>query len=240
MAQTLPSRHHRPAPSAGTRGDRLLAAERAVRIRRTRYRCTRTRGKGETVKQNVGLPIYGVKESLRVIGQLDTQLRKQFTRDFKDAVRPMVEAAQNNVPSRAPLSGMERKWKGQPVWKGSGYEERQIKLQINTRRARNRNRALGAQYETVGTIRVIAKGRGLAIFDMAGRKGSPSSDAGDRLIDRMNGRFRSASRAMWPAADETKDEIVRNCIPIVKQVEQDANRLLRATGGVTRGGASWR
>ncbi len=191
------------------------------------------------MKQNVGLPIYGVKESLRVIGKLDVELRKQFTRDFKDAVRPMVEAAQANVPSRAPLSGMERNWKGAPLWKGSGYEERQIKLQINTRRARNRNRALGAQYETVGTIRVIAKGRGLAVFDMAGRKGAPSSNAGDRLIDRMNGRYRSASRAMWPAADQTKDQIVRNCIPIVKRVEQDANQLLRKLGPTMRGGPSW-
>jgi len=170
--------------------------------------------------------VEGLKETLRVLGKFDTTLRKQFTKDFKRAVMPTIEAAQANVPSRPPLSGMANNWKGRPLWE-DGKEEKRIKLKVDTRKARARNISKGVQWESVGTIRVIASGRGLAIFDMAGRKSAASGDtAGDRLIDRMNSRYRPASRAMWPAAEETLNEVTRNCLPIIRRAEDEANRLL--------------
>lgn len=171
--------------------------------------------------------VEGLKETLRVLGKFDTTLRKQFTKDFKRAVMPTIEAAQANVPSRAPLSGMKNNWKGYPLWDEQRNYEKYIKLKVDTRKARARNISKGVQWESVGTIRVIASGRGLAIFDMAGRKSAASGDtAGDRLIDRMNSRFRPASRAMWPAAEETLNEVTRNCLPIIRRAEDEANRLL--------------
>lgn len=169
--------------------------------------------------------IEGLKETLRVLGQFDQTLRKSFTKDFKRAVQPTIEAAQANVPSRPPLSGMERNWKGRPLWQ-DGKEERRIKLKINTRAARRRNLDQGIKYETVGTIMVMATGRGLAVFDMAGRKNRPTSPRGDQMIDRLNARYRPASRAMWPAAEETLHEVTRNCLPIVQRAELEAQRIL--------------
>lgn len=173
------------------------------------------------------LRVEGLKETLRVLGKFDVTLRKQFTRDFKDAVSPTIEAAKANVPSRAPLSGMKNNWKGYPLWDEDRNYEKYIKLKIDTRKARARNISKGVQWESVGTIRVVASGRGLAVFDMAGRRsGGNAQDAGGRLIDRMNSRFRPASRAMWPAADETRGQVERNCRPIVARAEREANRLL--------------
>lgn len=169
--------------------------------------------------------VEGLKETLRVLGRFDQTLRKSFTRDFKEAVTPTVEAAKANVPSRPPLSGWERNWKDKPLWEGD-KEERKIKLRINTRRARRRNIEKGLVYESVGTIVVQATGRGLAVFDMAGRRNQPSSVRGDLMVKNLNDRWRKASRAMWPAAEETQDQVTRNCVPIVKRAELEAQRLL--------------
>jgi len=169
--------------------------------------------------------VDGLKETLKVLGRFDATLRKEFTRDFKQAVSPTVEAAKANVPSKPPLSGWENNWKGKPLWDGD-KEERRIKLKINTRRARTRNIEKGLIYESVGTIVVQATGRGLAVFDMAGRRGLPSSVRGDLMVKNLNDRWRRASRAMWPAAEETQGEVTRNCIPIVKRAELQAQRLL--------------
>ena len=172
-------------------------------------------------------PVTGLQDALRVINNFDKTLRRQFTRDFKQAVAPVVEAAQANVPTRAPLSGWERNWKGRPLWDGA-KEDQRIKLKLNTRRTSNKLTARSIMYQTVGAVTVLAQGRGLAVFDMAGRRNRPTTPAGARLIDQLNGRFRSASRAMWPAADEALGEVTRNTRPIVDRAVADANRLLRA------------
>ena len=169
--------------------------------------------------------VEGLKDTLRVLGKFDQTLRKSFTRDFKQAVEPTIEAAKANVPSKPPLSGWENNWKKKPLWEGD-KEERKIKLKINTRRARRRNIEKGIQYETVGTINVVAGGRGLSVFDMAGRRGVPSSVRGDLMVQNLNDRYRKASRAMWPAAEETLPEVTRNCVSIVKRAELEAQRIL--------------
>lgn len=169
--------------------------------------------------------VEGLKETLRVLGRFDQTLRKSFTRDFKEAVAPTVEAAKANVPTIPPLSGFERNWKGKPLWE-TQKEERRIKLRVNTRRARRRNMEKGLVYESVGTINVVATHRGLSVFDMAGRRQTPSSVRGDLMVQNLNDRWRVASRVMWPAAEETLGEVTRNCIPIVKRAELEAQRIL--------------
>jgi hypothetical protein len=169
--------------------------------------------------------IEGVKETLKVLNKFDSTLRKQFNNQFKEAVQPTVEAAKANVPSQPPLSGWERNWKGKPLWDGE-KEDRRIRLKINTRRVRLKTIERGMVYDNVGAIVVQATGRGLAVFDMAGRRGEPSTVRGDLMVKNLNDRWRKASRAMWPAAEETQDQVTRNCIPIVKRAELEAQRLL--------------
>lgn len=174
--------------------------------------------------------IEGFKETLRVIGKLDSTLRKQFTRDFRHAVSPLIEAAQANVPSQSPLSGMEGNWNGKPGW-DTGKEEARIKIKLDSRRARRATFRTGVQWEVVGSLSVRAAGRGLAVFDMAGRRNSHGkTESGSILIDRLNSRFRKSSRAMWPAADETLRIVTANCVPIVRRAEAEAQRLLKTPG----------
>jgi hypothetical protein len=47
------------------------------------------------------------------------------------------------------------------------------------------------------------------------------------LINRLNAKQGKASRAMWPAAEETLNDVTQNCRPIVDRAVADANRALR-------------
>jgi hypothetical protein len=182
-------------------------------------------------------PVTGVREALRVLNGFDKTLRKQFNKDFKDAVDPMVRAAQRNVPTEAPLSGMTRNWKGQPLWRGGSTERRQITSKLDTRKASRKITARSIMYETVGVVSVVAgggkarngvsRGRNIAIYDMAGRGNKPSTVQGMTLINRLNAKQGKASRAMWPAAEETLNDVTQNCRPIVDRAVADANRALR-------------
>jgi hypothetical protein len=46
------------------------------------------------------------------------------------------------------------------------------------------------------------------------------------MVQNLNDRYRKASRAMWPAAEETLPEVTRNCVSIVKRAELEAQRIL--------------
>jgi hypothetical protein len=180
-------------------------------------------------------PVTGVREALRVINGFDKTLRKQFTKDFKNAVQPMVSAAQKDIPSKAPLSGMARNWNGIPFWRGGSVERRKISSKIETRRSSKKITARSIMYETVGVVSVVSRSRNLAIYDMAGRANKPTTVQGMTLINRLNERHGKASRVMWPAAEETLNDVTQNCKPIVDRAVADANRALKsaaARGGI--------
>lgn len=189
-------------------------------------------------------PVTGLREALRVINNFDKTLRKQFNKDFKDAVAPMVRAAQKNVPNEAPLSGMRRNWKGQPLWRGGATERRQITNKLETRKASRKITARSIMYETVGVVSVVAgggkasngvsRGRNISIYDMAGKGNKPRTVQGMTLISRLNAEHGKASRAMWPAAEETLSDVTNNCRPIVDRAVADANRALKTAAA--RGG----
>jgi hypothetical protein len=49
----------------------------------------------------------GVKEAVKELRKIDPELRKQFNKDAKAVVRPVIDAAKSNYPSEF-LSGMSR------------------------------------------------------------------------------------------------------------------------------------
>ena len=186
---------------------------------------------------NIKMEVNGLREALKEINKLDNKLRRQLTKDFAKAADPMVQVARSKVPDRPPLSGMARRWKSNsktegPLWVGD--EASNIKASINTRRARKRNLGQGAQYETVGAVRVSTASKGarkiqsrnLFIFDMAGR-GSGSNDQGRRMMEQLNSRFGRGSRVMWPAAESTMEQVQNNLKPVVKKVMDDYKRLVK-------------
>jgi len=182
-------------------------------------------------------PVVGLRDALRVIGQFDKTLRREFTKDFRKAAQPIVDDAKRRVPTEPPLSGWERNWRGAPLWTGS-RERTRIKTQVDTRRSKPRLGASLMNKQVVGAVAVVAgggkgtgrvsQGRGLAIFDMAGRGNSDVTPQGRQMITGLNDKHGKASRAMWPAAEDKLPQVTNNAEQIVRHAVNEANRLLRA------------
>jgi hypothetical protein len=167
------------------------------------------------------LEVSGLKEALKTINSLDKKVRRQLTKDFENAAEPMLQAMKSAIPSAPPLSGFANK--SRTAWKKN--ETKNIKLKLDTRRARNRNLAQGAQYESLGTVKIRTMSPALAILDMAGKRGS-SSARGEALVNGLNSRFGNASRFMWPAAESKWQEVEMNLVPVIAKVQAEMTRLL--------------
>jgi hypothetical protein len=167
------------------------------------------------------LEVSGLKEALKTVNSLDKKIRRQLTKDFENAADPMLQAMRGAIPAAPPLSGFANKSKTQ--WKKN--ETKNIKLKLDTRRARNRNLAQGAQYESLGVVKIRTMSPGLQIFDMAGKRGSKTT-RGAAMVEGLNNRFGNASRIMWPAAEAKWQEVQTNLEPVIKKVESEMTRLL--------------
>jgi hypothetical protein len=167
------------------------------------------------------LEVSGLKEALKEINKLDKKLRREITKDFEKAVSPMVDAMRADVPLTPPLSGFANKSRTQ--WKKN--EQKNIKVKIDTRRARNRNMAQGAQYESLGVVKIRAMSAGLSIFDMAGKNGSKTT-RGENMVETLQARFGNPSRIMWPNAEKHAQEVEVNLEAVVRKVEREYKRLM--------------
>jgi hypothetical protein len=167
------------------------------------------------------MEVSGLKEALKTINSLDKKIRRQLTKDFENAAEPMLQAMRAAIPAAPPLSGFANKSKTQ--WKRN--ETKNIKLKLDTRRARNRNLAKGAQYESLGVVKIRTMSAGLAILDMAGKKGSDTA-RGDAMVRALTNRFGDPSRFMWPAAENKRQEVEMNLEPVIRKVEAEMTRLL--------------
>ena len=176
---------------------------------------------------SVGIEYDGLKQALREIGKIDPALRRQITKDIKYAVDPLVSAIKDSIPSSAPLTG--QKHNGRTAWKN---ESKNIVVKVDTRKARKRNLSAGAQFESVGTVKITAKGAALSMTDMAGRGPNQTRN---RNPNRARPGFagyltaslgRGPSRFVWARSDDYLDEITRNVDQIVIEVMNDANKRL--------------
>jgi hypothetical protein len=173
---------------------------------------------------SVGIDYSGLKDALREIGKVDPALRRQITKDIKSAMDPLVSAIKDSIPSTPPLSG--QKGYSRTSWKN---ESKNVVVKVDTRKARKRNVSLGAQYESIGTVKITAKGAALSMTDMAGRGPNQTRNknplrARPNFADALTNKFRSPSRFMWARSDDYLDEITRRVDAIVQEVMGETNK----------------
>ena len=172
------------------------------------------------------MEIRGLKESLKIVNKVDKKLRLEIGRDIKRiGEKTVVAAIMELVPPGAPMSGMEhRKRTG---WYNS--KNKGIKVKTNTRGARKRNIAKGAQYETLAVITVQTTGAALAMMDMAGKKPNASEGpkARPNFVPLLNERLgRSPSRFMWAGGKKAIPDFQRELKPTIDRVIYRANQEL--------------
>lgn len=176
---------------------------------------------------SVGIEYDGLKQALREIQKVDPALRRQITKDIKGALDPLVSAIKDSIPLSAPLSGQNHS--GRTAWKA---ESRNITVKVDTRKARSRNLSQGAQFESIGTVKITAKGAALSMADMAGR--GPNQTRNKNPLRARPGFAgyltaalgRGPSRFVWARSDDYLDEVTRNVDKIIIEVMDQTNKSL--------------
>ena len=154
--------------------------------------------------------IVGVKETLRQLQKLEPDTAKAIKAEFKQIVKPIVDAAKPQV-RELPLSGFARNWKGGKImpWDKSAVQKSII--------ARFSNRKRG---NSLAVFSVTMKSPAGTIFDMAGKKSSNRLAA---ALDQIAGR---PSRLMWPTYERHADQVNENLARLVEKITDETNRRL--------------
>lgn len=164
---------------------------------------------------NVGVEFTGLKVALGELNQLDKSLRRQITKDFKTIVQPVVQKAQTDLPSGAPLSGMARSWKtasGADImsWQDARVK-RNIKAFTNAKKVRS---SPTGNLQNVGVFGIRWAGPQATIFDMA---------ANGLLSRNLTARYGQPSRVIYKAYEAASNQVER-------QVQELVNRVMMLTG----------
>jgi|688.fasta_scaffold65538_7 hypothetical protein len=153
------------------------------------------------------IQVFGVKEALKELRELDPQLRKDLNKKAKEVVKPATDAIKNAYPNKY-LSGMSRSWT-QRGNKKFPYDraaaQKAVGLKIDTGK---RNQ---------GTIVIIQKDPAASIIDMAGKAGGQSPQ-GARFVDAITAQFGPPSRVMWPTYERNADAVERNMVDLVEEL----------------------
>jgi hypothetical protein len=193
--------------------------------------------------------VVGLKDALKTLNKTAPALRREITKDYKKIVQPLIDAAQQAIPTIGPVSGMDRSgWKyasGYEVLPPSGWNGtkavKSLQAKISTRRVKE----FRGNLENVGTFRMVWKGFANTVFDMAGRKsagtvGNPSrvgshgkrvgTVGGPLLLAVLRGRYGTASRTVWPSYERNKTVLDEEMQQLVNRVMREAQNELNRPG----------
>jgi hypothetical protein len=162
------------------------------------------------------IKVYGVKAALKELNKINPSLRRQFTKRYKDIVKPVLKQAKIDFPKSPPLSGMGRPHTRLGGWDG-GLVAKGVVAKIDTRKGRSDN---------VGAFFIVQKTGWGSIYDIAGRK-NPGSQFVQNLAANGHG---SASRVMWPAYLQNANQIQLSVLDLVGDVMDETNRKLITDG----------
>lgn len=155
--------------------------------------------------ETVRIEVDGVKDTLRMLRRVDPELRKQFNKDARQVVKPLMDDAKQRY-TRVPLSGFNRRWKDitpRPI----GRYRSGVSFRVNTSDKR------GAVFT------VLQRNAAASVFDMAGRKGPNQLS---RSLERAG--WGTASRVMWPAAETKGEQAVAELLDLVNKVASRLDR----------------
>lgn len=143
--------------------------------------------------------VFGVKEALKELRNVDPDLRKTINARAKEVVKPATDAIKAEYPAQL-LSGMARNWvqRGRQLLPyDQAAARRGLTVKVNTSR------------KSTSVISIIQKNPAAAIIDMAGKRGG--SDAqGARFVAALTALFGQPSRVMWPTYDKNNANVTEN------------------------------
>lgn len=148
--------------------------------------------------------IYGVRETLAELRDLDKDVFFEAVREIKKAARPMQSAITSKLPTDPPLSGMAR---GRTAYT---RKSRKVDVKYGGRKDRTK--------EEWPLLKLQLADAGGAIFDMAGKNTSTQFTA---ALSAVGGG--GPSRAMWRAEGEVKRQTVEAVKDAVARASKKVN-----------------
>ena len=147
--------------------------------------------------------VYGVRESLAELRDLDKDIFFEAVGKIKRAAKPLARAIDSNIPKAPPLSGMAR---GRAAWKKAATQ-----IVYGGRRDRRK--------DEWPLLKLVIRDGGAVMFDTA-RNGTLGAN--------LTARFGSPSRAAWRPERELQAETVKAVEAAISEAMAKVNaRLVR-------------
>jgi len=164
------------------------------------------------VPVKTSIEVKGINEAIRSLNKIQPGLRKEFNNEARAIAQPATDAVRNAYRF-VPLSGMNRQWAG-PAVKG-----RKV-FPWNLDKARKGvDVVFNTDRRTTGTINIVQRDAGTAIFETAGRK-SPNP-LGDSLGLVSPGRTRIIGPVVYSRRDETAAVMKKFVSRVINRVNKD-------------------
>lgn len=164
-----------------------------------------------TVNTTVG--VFGVKEALKELREIDPDMRKLINARAKNVVKPAIDAIKAQYPAQY-LSGMARNWteRGRAKFPYSqAVARRSVTVKVNTSR------------KSTSVISIIQKDPAASIIDMAGKQGGQNA-RGARMIAALTIYFGPPSRVMWPTYERNNDKVTDNMRAVIDDLMAAVNK----------------
>jgi hypothetical protein len=161
---------------------------------------------------NSDISVLGINEAIRALNKIEPGLRKEFNNQARAIAAPATDAVRSAYKF-VPLSGMNRTWAG-PAVKG-----RKV-FPWNLDKARKGvDVVFNTDRRSTGTIMIVQRDTGTAIFETAGRKNP--NPLGDSLGSLSPGRTRVIGPVVYSKVNEIAGVMEKFAIGIVQRVNRE-------------------
>lgn len=150
--------------------------------------------------------VYGVREALAELRQVDTELRRALQSELRNTAGPLKSALAAAIPAGPPLSGMAHR--GRTGW------TRPHRFSVRTGGRSRRGR------DTIPLLRLLVMSPAVQIADMAATGRTPQGAA---LVANLPGQ---PSRYVWPAADRALPAITGDVKRVCEKIAAATSRRL--------------
>lgn len=161
------------------------------------------------------IKVKGINEAIRSLNKIQPGLRKEFNNEARSIAQPATQAVRSAYRF-VPLSGMNRRWAGPAVKGRKAFPWNLDKARKGVDVVFNTDR------RTLGTINIVQRDLGTAIFETAGRK-SPNP-LGDSLGFLGSGRTRIIGPVVYSRRDEIEQIMFTFAERIVNRVNGELKR----------------
>ncbi len=161
------------------------------------------------------ITVLGINEAIRSLNKIEPGLRKEFNNEARAIAAPATDAVRSAYRF-VPLSGMNRQWAGPAVNGRKVFPWNLAKARKGVDVVFNTDR------RSLGTINVVQRDAGTAIFETAGRK-SPNS-LGDSLGFLGSGRTRVIGPVVYSKTKEIEQAMYKFALRIVNRVNGELKR----------------